>query len=79
MANPLFNALGGASKASNNPMMNFIRQFPKFMNDMKGKNPNDMINELVSSGRISQEQLNFAQQRAQETMGMFDQFKGMFH
>ena len=73
MANPIFNALGGG--ISQNPMM---QQFPKFMNMMRGRNPNEMINQLVSSGRINQSQLNQVQQQAQQMSGMFNQFKGMF-
>ncbi len=73
MANQLFQALGGDSP---NPMM---QQFPKFMQMMRGKDPNQMINELISSGRINQEQLNAVQQRAQQVGGMFNQFKTMFN
>jgi len=73
MANPFFQALGGG--APPNPM---LQQFPKFMQMMRGKDPNQMINELVSSGQVSQDQLNAVQQRAQQVGGMFDQFKNMF-
>ncbi len=72
MANPLFNALGGSAP---NPMM---QQFPKFMQMMRGKNPNQMLNELVSSGRVNQDQLNAAQKQYQQMGNMFDQFKSMF-
>lgn len=74
MANPLFNALSGGTLQ--NPMM---QQFPKFMQMMRGKNPNEIINQLVSSGQVSQAQLNQVQQQAQQVSGMFDQFRGMFH
>lgn len=74
MANPLFNALGGGMQQNNS-----IMQFPKFMQKMRGENSNAIINELVSSGRINQQQLNQIQQRAQQMSGMFDQFKSMFH
>ncbi len=73
MANPIFSALGGG--ATRNPM---LQQFPKFMQMMKGKNPTEMLNELVSSGKINQAQLNEAQRQAQQMGGVFDQFKGMF-
>jgi len=33
---------------------------------------------MVSSGKISQEQLNHAQQQAQQMSGMFDGMRGMF-
>lgn len=78
MANPFFKAMGGGNQAAANPMMNFIQQFPQFMQQMKGKNPNQMLSDLLSSGKISQEHLNRAQQQAQQMSGMFEQFKGMF-
>ncbi len=74
MGNPLFQALGGGAP-QNNPLM----QFPKFMQQMRGKDPNAMINELVASGKINQQQLNQVQQQAQQMSSMFEQFKGMFH
>ena len=48
------------------------------MQQMKGKDPNAIINEMVSSGKISQEQLNHVQQQAQQMSGMFDGMRGMF-
>lgn len=68
MPNPLFNG-------NQNPMM---QQFPRFMQMMRGKDPNAMINELVASGKVNQQQLNQVQQQAQQMSGMFDQFRGMF-
>lgn len=67
--NQLFGALNGNS-------MN--QQFIQFMNQMKGKDPNAMIQEMVSSGRITQEQLNAAQQKARQMQGMFEGMRGMF-
>lgn len=64
MSNPLFQAL---TKSQNNMM----GDFQKFMQQMQGKNPNEEINKLLQSGRISQQQLNQAQQMAQQLMGMF--------
>lgn len=71
MPNALFNALG-------NPQNNMIQQFTQFMQTMRGKNPNQMINELVSSGRVSQEQLNQVQRQAQQMESMFNSVRGMF-
>lgn len=67
--NHIFGALNGNS-------MN--QQFIRFMNQMKGKDPNAMIQEMVSSGRITQEQLNAAQQKARQMQGMFEGMRGMF-
>jgi len=73
MSNPIFNALGGGTPKS--PMM---QQFPKFMQMMRGRDPQQMLNELVSSGQVSQSQLNTVQNQARQVGGMLDQFKGVF-
>lgn len=70
--NPLFNALNG------NRQSNMLQQFQQFMQQMKGKDPNQMINELVSSGKVSQAQLDAAQKQAQQMQGMFESMRGMF-
>ena len=64
MSNPLFQELNGSQG-------NMIASFQRFMKQMQGKNPNEEINRLLQSGRISQQQLNQAQQMAQQFMGMF--------
>lgn len=64
MSNPLFQALGGGQQ---NPMADF----QKFMQQMQGRNPHEEIARLLQSGRVSQQQLNQAQQMAQQFMGMF--------
>lgn len=70
--NPFFQAMGG------NRQTNMMQQFQQFMNQMRGKDPNAMIQELVSSGRVSQQQLDAAQKQAQQMQGMFDGMRGMF-
>ena len=72
MANPIYQALNG----NNQP--NMLQQFQKFMNQMRGKDPNQMINEMVSSGQISQAQLNQAQKQAQQMQQMFEPLRAMF-
>ena len=72
MANPIYQALGG----NNQP--NMLQQFQQFMNQMRGKDPNQMINELVSSGQISQAQVNQAQKQAQQMQQMFEPLRAMF-
>ena len=69
MSNPIFQALG---------QPNLKQQFHQFMNQMRGKDPNAMIQELVSSGRVSQQQLDQAQKQAQQMQGMFEGMRGMF-
>lgn len=68
MSNPLFNALSGGQQ-------NMMGQFQQFMQQMQGKNPHEEINRLLQSGRISQQQLNQAQQMAQQMQGMMGMFK----
>ena len=70
--NPFFGVMGGGGRP------NMMQQFQQYMQQMKGKEPNAIINEMVSSGKISQEQLNHVQQQAQQMQGMFDGRRGMF-
>lgn len=70
--NPFFGVMGGGGRP------NMMQQFQQFMQQMKGKDPNAIINEMVSSGKISQEQLNHVQQQAQQMSVMFDGMRGMF-
>ena len=70
--NPFFGVMGGGGRP------NMMQQFQQFMQQMKGKDPNAIINEMDSSGKISQEQLNHVQQQAQQMSGMFDGMRGMF-
>lgn len=71
MSSPVFGAMGGGQTQSGNMM----QQFQRFMQEMKGKNPNEEINKLLQSGKVSQQQLNAAQQQAQQMQGIF---KGFF-
>lgn len=72
MSNPFFQAMGGGRQP------NIMQQFQQFMIQMQGQNPNVIINEMVQSGRISQEQLNQAQQQAQQMQQVFAPLRGMF-
>lgn len=57
-----------------NPMA-LLTQFPKFKQDMLAKNPNmnpqEMVNQMVSSGKVSQQQFEQARMFAQQMSGMF--------
>lgn len=70
--NPFFNAMGG------NKQPNMMRQFQQFMNQMKGKDPNAVIQDMMQSGKITQDQYNQARQQAQQMQGMFEGMRGMF-
>ncbi len=73
MPNPLFKAMGGSPKK--NLMM---QQFEDFMQMMRGRDPRQMINECVQSGKISQQQLDTVQEQAKQVTGMLDGMRGMF-
>ena len=68
MSNPIFDAMGG-----NMPNNNILAQFQQFRKQMQGKNPHDEINKLLQSGAISQQELNQAQQMAQQMQSIFRQ------
>ena len=70
MSNPLFQALGEGP--------NMVQQFTQFMSQMKGRDSNQIINQMVSSGQLSQQQLNQVQKQAQQMQGMFEGMRGMF-
>lgn len=68
MSNPLYQELGG----NRGDLMN---EFQAFMQNMRGKNPHEEIAKMLRSGQISQDQLNRAQQMAQQMQGLFGMFK----
>lgn len=68
MANPFFR-----------PQMQCgVPGFIEFMQSMKGQNPDQILNSLLQSGKINQNQLNMAQQKAKEMSGAFEGFRKMF-
>ena len=72
MGNSLFNILGPKTNGS------LPQDFQRFMQNMKGRDPNAIINELMQSGKLSQAQLNQIQAQAQQMQGQFDGIKKMF-
>ena len=54
MSNPLFSALGGQQM---NPMAQLVADAKRLQQTMTG-NPKQMVEELVKSGRMSQDQFN---------------------
>lgn len=60
MNSSLFNALNGAQKGS----MNIVQQFMQFKKNFKG-NPQQQIQQMLNSGKVSQAQYNAAVQKAQ--------------
>lgn len=72
MANPIFNALNAQQQP------NIMQNFQSFMQQMRGKDPNSIISQMVASGRVSQAQLDQVQRQAQQMQGMFNGMKSMF-
>jgi len=63
--NPLFNMMN-----QNNPYNNFMKQFNEFKKTING-NPQEQIQQLLNSGKISQSQYNAAVQKANMIKNMF--------
>ena len=59
----------------NNPI---AFQFMQFMNQMKGRDPNAIINNLLSSGKVNQQQINQAHQQAQQIKSQLEGIKKNF-
>ena len=70
MANPLFNILNGGNRPGNGTG-NMLQQFQQFRQRMQGVNPQEEVQKLLQSGRISQTQLDKVQQMAQQMQGLF--------
>ena len=62
MNNPLFNMMG-------NPMMNMIQKFQQFRQMFQG-DPNQQVQQLMNSGKVSQAQYNQAVQMANQLKNM---------
>ncbi len=71
MANKLYNEM-------QNQQGGMVNGFMQFMEQMRGQNPRAIIDEMVRSGRVSQQQLNAVQQRAHQMSGMFGRMKSRF-
>ena len=65
MSNPLFSALGGQQM---NPMAQLVADAKRLQQTMTG-NPKQMVEELVKSGRMSQDQFNQYAQIANQLVG----------
>lgn len=74
MNSPLFAALGGGNMTGGGPFR-MIQQFIQFANGFKG-DPKQEVQKLLSSGQMSQEQLNALQQQATQFQQLLGQFPG---
>ena len=64
MANPLFNQFGNSQ---NNPMSQFMSDFNRLQQTVR--NPKQMVESLLQSGQMSQDQFNQFSQMANQIMG----------
>ncbi len=76
MSSSLYNSMG---RQAQNPIGGQFQQFMgQIKGQMQGRNPQDVINQMVSTGQLSQQQLNAIQQRAQQIAPMLNGMKNMF-
>lgn len=76
MSSSLYNSMG---RQTQNPIGGQFQQFMgQIKGQMQGRNPQDVINQMVSTGQLSQQQLNAIQQRAQQIAPMLNGMKTMF-
>lgn len=69
MSNPLFSMFGGMNVMPNNNMMNLVQQFMQFKQNFNG-DPKQQVQNLLNSGKVTQEQYNRAVQMAQQLQRM---------
>lgn len=68
--NPLFNILNGGMQPQN-PMINMMTQLNQFRQTFQG-NPKQQVQQLLNSGRMSQEQFNQLSQMATQIQNMMN-------
>lgn len=70
--NPLFNTFNHFANGGN--MVSFM----SFMNQFKGQNPSQIIQSMISSGKLTQDQFQQVQQKAKQVESQFEGFKQSF-
>lgn len=68
--NPLINMMAKQA-VGKTPQGKMLQQFAQFRQQMQGKNANAMIQQMLSSGQINQQQLAQAQEMANQMRGLF--------
>lgn len=69
--NSLYNALQPQQN-------NIMTQFFSFMQQSRGQNPQQIINSMLSSGKLTQEQYAQVQERAEQLGSQFESMKNTF-
>ena len=67
MSNPLYSMMGGGQQMGG--MGNIMQRFQQFQQMFKG-DPRQQVQQLLNSGRVSQQQYNNAVQMAQQMQRM---------
>lgn len=57
MGNPFFGKIGNNAQGPFGNMMNLVNQFRQFRSQFQG-NPQEQVQELLNSGKMTQEQFN---------------------
>lgn len=57
---------------------NIMTQFFSFMQQARGQNPQQIINSMLSSGKLTQEQYQQVQERANQLGSQFESMKNTF-
>jgi hypothetical protein len=70
MTNPILQAMG--KSAMPNSPMNVVQQFMQFKQQMQGKDPQKIVEQMLADGQMSQQQFEQLKQQA-------EQFKGIFY
>lgn len=69
MANPLFQALGGQMPGLMGQFQRMMQQFQQFKAGFQG-DPQQEVQKLLQSGKMSQQQLNQLQEMAKQFQGL---------
>lgn len=70
MTNPILQAMG--KSAMPNSPINVVQQFMQFKQQMQGKDPQKIVEQMLADGQMSQQQFEQLKQQA-------EQFKGIFY
>ncbi len=75
MSNPIFQAMGGNMGSMGGGPFAMIQQFIQFANGFKG-NPQEEVQKLLNSGKMTQEQYNALQGQAAQFQQLLGKFPG---
>ena len=68
--NPLFNEFNNNKPQGNNPLGNMFQKFQEFKNTFNG-NPQEVVQNLLNTGKMTQGQFNQLSQMAEQFRAIF--------